>query len=415
MPKEGESSTSGKNPLKRGDACLYCRKRRIRCSAEKPTCQHCKGKRECVYDNGKPVSRVRQLEDKVAELEEMLKRESGGGAQSIRRASDEGISPGYGGGDGGNAGLAGNGTTQPQLQHHSSDQSTASTSRFVPRDNLPQSSAMSGFNLGSLGGTSMDGIQGFDINMLQQSFGDITGSNPLSNDFLAFGSSMFGPSGSDDSYNKIPDVVADSLPSDPGAMFDFSTLDPNFMSLVNSFDNTFQQPQSFPPIQQQPQQQQLPTAPSFRQPAYTSQPQPTTGSGSQSNESSTGLTPFLNQDFTPSNSGPSPPISTGIASGADLAPTPGQHFDHLSKTVNYNINGGVFPTAAEANGSADQSLNNRLPQNSFLQNPTSFSSAFRAPTDTRGGQGMRIEEEGSELVGGWFDANDLPRVARDHL
>lgn len=61
-------------PLKRGDACLYCRKRRIRCSATKPSCHHCsKLKRECVYDTSKPVSRVRQLENKVAELEESLR------------------------------------------------------------------------------------------------------------------------------------------------------------------------------------------------------------------------------------------------------------------------------------------------------------------------------------------------------
>ncbi|KAL1412547.1 hypothetical protein Q8F55_000293 [Vanrija albida] len=61
-------------PLKRGDACLYCRKRRIRCSATKPSCHHCtKLKRECVYDSGKPTSRVRKLEDKVAELEGYLR------------------------------------------------------------------------------------------------------------------------------------------------------------------------------------------------------------------------------------------------------------------------------------------------------------------------------------------------------
>lgn len=61
-------------PLKRGDACLYCRKRRIRCSATKPSCHHCtKLKRECIYDSGKPTSRVRKLEDKVAELEGYLR------------------------------------------------------------------------------------------------------------------------------------------------------------------------------------------------------------------------------------------------------------------------------------------------------------------------------------------------------
>ena len=69
MPRDADS---GKATLKRGDACLYCRKRRIKCSAEKPSCSQCNGKRDCTYDNGKPVSRVRQLEDKVAQLESML-------------------------------------------------------------------------------------------------------------------------------------------------------------------------------------------------------------------------------------------------------------------------------------------------------------------------------------------------------
>lgn len=80
MPKEGaglaraNSGGEGQHPppLKRGDACLYCRRRRIRCSATKPSCSNCAGRRECVYDTGKPVSRVRMLEERVAELEGYL-------------------------------------------------------------------------------------------------------------------------------------------------------------------------------------------------------------------------------------------------------------------------------------------------------------------------------------------------------
>lgn len=76
MGSSGPSGRQGPHraPLKRGDACLYCRKRRIRCSATKPSCHHCtKLKRVCVYDTSKPVSRVRQLENKVAELEDSLR------------------------------------------------------------------------------------------------------------------------------------------------------------------------------------------------------------------------------------------------------------------------------------------------------------------------------------------------------
>lgn len=82
------SDTRHPPPLKRGDACLYCRRRRIRCSATKPQCHHCaKLKRECVYDVGKPVSRVRKLEDKVAELEGYLRQANAAVAQASSNAA----------------------------------------------------------------------------------------------------------------------------------------------------------------------------------------------------------------------------------------------------------------------------------------------------------------------------------------
>ncbi|CAK9783250.1 hypothetical protein CC85DRAFT_281995 [Cutaneotrichosporon oleaginosum] len=68
-----DAATDRPPPLKRGDACLYCRKRRIRCSATKPSCHHCtKLNRECIYDIGKPISRVRKLENRIQELEHHL-------------------------------------------------------------------------------------------------------------------------------------------------------------------------------------------------------------------------------------------------------------------------------------------------------------------------------------------------------
>lgn len=455
MPKDGESNTSTKIPLKRGDACLYCRKRRIRCSAEKPTCQHCKGKRDCVYDNGKPVSRVKQLEDKVAQLEGLLRGDASGSGS--RRPSEE------------------EGMTQPPLRHHSSDNSSTSQPAAQTQD----------FSM-----------EGFDIDMLQQSFGDVTGGSGLSNDFFTFGGSMFGPT----EPSKLPDVVAQSMPADPATMFDFSTLDPNFMSLVNSFDNTFQsQQQSAPTFTQPPaqtapmfmqpnQQQQVsstfaqspqqgqatsglaqslsdfgPTITSMRQqfqdPASSLQPsqyqqqtpqfsQPSAQgpASTSSGDASTGLTPFLNNDYSPTNPDPSPPVTSGYASAADLAPTPGHHFEHLSKTVSYNVHGGALPTAAEANGTAAlnpgvqsiastydtlagedevdeviaQALGTKTLDDSYPGTRTEgsgggFSSSFRMPADSRGGKGADLDQEGFELVGGWFDANDLPRVARDHL
>lgn len=41
-------------PLKRGNACLFCRKRKLKCDAERPRCQQCgrlNGQGECVYDD----------------------------------------------------------------------------------------------------------------------------------------------------------------------------------------------------------------------------------------------------------------------------------------------------------------------------------------------------------------------------
>ncbi|KAI5455445.1 hypothetical protein NCC49_000255 [Naganishia albida] len=56
-----------KPPLKRGDACLFCRKRKLRCDAAKPSCNQCtRAKKEvCEYDQGKPKSRVKILEAKI--------------------------------------------------------------------------------------------------------------------------------------------------------------------------------------------------------------------------------------------------------------------------------------------------------------------------------------------------------------
>ncbi|WWD17595.1 hypothetical protein CI109_102036 [Kwoniella shandongensis] len=70
---EETETNSNRLPLKKGDACQHCRVRRRKCSAEKPSCAQCrKLNRECVYDTGKPVSRVKQLEAKVGELQKVI-------------------------------------------------------------------------------------------------------------------------------------------------------------------------------------------------------------------------------------------------------------------------------------------------------------------------------------------------------
>ncbi|WVQ67375.1 uncharacterized protein L199_005571 [Kwoniella botswanensis] len=57
-------------PLRRGDACLMCRAKKLRCSAQKPVCDQCaKRKDRCVYDAVRPASRVEKLEKKLAEMD----------------------------------------------------------------------------------------------------------------------------------------------------------------------------------------------------------------------------------------------------------------------------------------------------------------------------------------------------------
>jgi len=229
---------------------------------------------------------------------------------------------------------------------------------------------------------------------------------------------------------------------DATAIFDFSTLDPNFMSLVNSFDNTntFQAQQSVPP---QPQ----PTA-----------PQPTKSfAATVTDETSTGFTPYLNPDYgTPLND-PSPSTSTGypLSRMDDSAPAPGLHFEQLSNTISNSrsdmsapkpcvgvSSGGTgsgsgpspYPDSSQAFGSASsaepsaeewdtriaQALGDQPsagPSSNVGPSSTSYSysNQFQRPADSRAGLGAPLDQEGYELVGGWFDANDLPRVARDHL
>lgn len=428
MPKDGESSALGKATLKRGDACLYCRKRRIKCSAEKPSCSQCLGKRECAYDNGKPVSRVRQLEDKVAQLESMLQQ------TSSRRPSASDCPNGESSQMGSNLHANSSGNSNSRSTPSSSD---------INMQQAPLPPNDSGF---SFQGTGMDDMNMFDINAIQQSFNEAT--SGLSNDFFSFGGSMFGGI---EAQQNLPTLGNPN--QDATTMFDFSTLDPNFMSLVNSFDNTFQSnpapistshqagpSQHYTQIPSQPQQQS--------QSRTQSQPLMPSFSATVTDDTSTGFTPYINNDYSPP-SDPQAPMSTGYPlSGNDMsAPTPSRHFEHLSTMIANSArpeSGPPAPVIGEptwntATGSNDPKYFDANPENSSLdgagvrvsevlgdkrpedpsayafQSTTSYSTTFQKPTDSRAGLGAALDQEGYELVGGWFDANDLPRVARDHL
>nr|XP_018263310.1 uncharacterized protein I303_04804 [Kwoniella dejecticola CBS 10117]OBR85468.1 hypothetical protein I303_04804 [Kwoniella dejecticola CBS 10117] len=70
-------ATSRANMLARGGACEFCKKRKLKCSAEVPSCTNClKVGKECVYSQKKQRSRVRVLEDRLQELEKRLDQSS---------------------------------------------------------------------------------------------------------------------------------------------------------------------------------------------------------------------------------------------------------------------------------------------------------------------------------------------------
>lgn len=65
--------TSRQHMLTRGGACEFCKRRKLKCTAEVPQCAACRrSNRECVYSQKKQRSRMKLLEDKVSELETKL-------------------------------------------------------------------------------------------------------------------------------------------------------------------------------------------------------------------------------------------------------------------------------------------------------------------------------------------------------
>jgi hypothetical protein len=101
-------ATSRANMLARGGACEFCKRRKLKCSAEVPTCGAClRAGRECVYSQKKQRSRVRVLEDRLVELEKRLEKgeSSGPSASSVEQGS-AGVPSGPSTGNSGVAALA---------------------------------------------------------------------------------------------------------------------------------------------------------------------------------------------------------------------------------------------------------------------------------------------------------------------
>lgn len=351
MPKE--DAQLHPPPLKRGDACLYCRKRRIRCSATKPTCTHCaKIGRECVYDVRKPTSRVQQLEEKVAQLESLLKNGAmrGDGAPS-------------------GSGLQASGSTPP-LPHQSSGY-TPSEATALPQ----QTSTSTSYSLLN--------NETIDVNLFGGKYPAIPPAGDDSNLFPSFGGSIFGSMGS---------IMSQPQPQAEQA-FDFSTLDPTFMNMINSFQTSTGLAEPVP----QQEQQQLPTvfgqspaplaSPSYLNPAHaninphTAQPFPSSTATERMPQSYTSLPklPFLNNNFC-----------TSVVSEA-LPENPSVVAELASANANVHEDMAALLKAAAAS------------------NAEQWATGIVQGSDFEGGQ------ENMQLVGGWFDANDLPRVARDHL
>ncbi|KAK6903579.1 hypothetical protein I203_107084 [Kwoniella mangroviensis CBS 8507] len=72
IPSSEHIAPSGTS-LRRGMACKFCRRRKLRCSGERPACSSCvKYKQECEYQPPAKISKVQSLESRVAEISDYL-------------------------------------------------------------------------------------------------------------------------------------------------------------------------------------------------------------------------------------------------------------------------------------------------------------------------------------------------------
>lgn len=386
VPGAEPTDPSQKTTLKRGDACLYCRKRRIRCSADKPSCQHCtKLGRECVYDTGKPVSRVKQLEDKVAELEDLLKL---GAGQS--HTSNGG--PGHHRGGGNETTSIGRPPASSTLPP--SRPPTFPTTNGVPPTNsfTPQ---VAYANVGAAGSFLPNAFGMFDSVFPTQPL-QSTANRPLQ-EFVP-SQPIFGSSGVD------PHAVD---------MFDFTTLDPNFMSLINSLGATSTGISPAPA----PRQQETMAVDPMDHSGLTPLLDPTGGAGlGGSLPFSQPTTPFLsNNSQTSSSSGTQPisiqPTTPGAITkvsyhayvtevdSASVQPRPdGQ--DWSSDGIRVGVSGEPRDAQGDARVKSEGTDRTGPGWRSWMKD-------LPVPPE--------LQSDNTSLMGGWFDPTDLPKVARDHL
>lgn len=235
--------------------------------------------RECVYDTGKPVSKVKQLEEKVAELQEMLMLQNQGLA---RTGGKEGSGNGNGNGQGQNQGQmrpppvpvqggtngGSNGSGEIPLQGQTPvvHDSLASLTTFSLTNN---GSASSGLPFAA---TSASGFPAMSGSSLDQQLPSNLSSDLPSQSYIYTRSGEAISTADNVRFHGASPNQQDpfsfsisSIPVNPGAMaqapkapiqFDFATLDPSFMSLVNQFGAASTSDPSGSTVGQQQQDQQ---------------------------------------------------------------------------------------------------------------------------------------------------------------
>jgi hypothetical protein len=243
--------------------------------------------------------------------------------------------------------------------------------------------------------------------------------------------------------------------------FDFSTLDPGLMDLVNSFQEASTAPtqtsqsqaqQQVQQTQQQPQQPQQQPPPLPQQPtsmdtpaalAYLSQTASTLPSQPDF-DTSFGFPPNTSQSLPSSISPLSQQPRSALWPQANdfsgvTAPAPNSVPRHSSttSTATDTFSFGSTPSSNSVpyqayvidvpDSGGSTSASNVSPQHGPLEAQAigvkgdETSGRNMLPADGKMGEGywrtegeMKVDDEGT-LVGGWFDAADVPKAARDHL
>lgn len=364
------------------------------------------------------MSRVKQLEDKVAELEELLKTgvtpPGGVGSQSRRESvSANGANESFG------QNPSTSNTQPPPFVHHSSSEQSGQSS--VGFSQQPY-------------GESFNGASGFQQN-------SVYGYTNVANGGLAQGGNA---------ANSATTIQPPSRTS-AGALagFDWSTLDPSFMDLVKSLGSTSTEEPTAYQSQSQPMPGQSMNGSVFQQNGIQQLYTGNSGMGTFASSSTT-FPPRPNpaatngedrhDRMTPEEYATA--MTTKFLSStlpdplSMLQSQPSVH-SNLQSPGSAAYHAYVMEVVDESSPSANNSTSTPSSQreNGLLgNNGTTLDGDMR-------GQGGVCEEiqnatdagqdyttynstydtaawepaDGKGLVGGWFDAADLPKVARDHL